>query len=97
MTEPEEITVRQAPPFQPMLYETDEWAGLHVVPTPDFVFEVRRVLADLGGDADRLAQQIVDWIEEHGAQTAMPMFDLEGAGPLCSWCRSYTGICKHGC
>lgn len=63
--------------------------------TMKFVREVRDEL-ELDDDA---AVKAADWIlnkmERFGANTAQPMFDMDGNGPNCSWCGMIWPLCGH--
>lgn len=60
-----------------------------------FVREVADSL-DLDDDA---ALQAADWIadkmERFGAAFAQPVFDMDGNGPICSWCTTIWPLCGH--
>lgn len=51
------------------------------------------------GIPDEHATDAADWVlnlmERYGANTAQPMFDMEGAGPCCSWCGTIWPLCGH--
>ena len=61
-----------------------------------------RAFVQLVEDARRdnpTPEAFADWVanfaEEYGASTAEPMFDMEGHGPLCSWCATIWPLCGH--
>lgn len=88
-----------APWFSPFTYLSSHPQGVHkgkVEPTPEFIREVEAAVTLAEGDSKRLAQWIVDRIEEHGAQGALLVFDHEGNGPFCSYCHSLAAwSCDH--
>lgn len=53
---------------------------------------------NLGIQDDR-ATEAADWVlnlmERYGANTAQPMFDIDGSGPSCSWCGMIWPLCGH--
>lgn len=63
--------------------------------TQRFVREVRDAL-DL---SDEAAPAAADWVlnkmERYGARAAQGVFDLDGAGPMCSWCGAIWPLCGH--
>jgi hypothetical protein len=48
---------------------------------------------------DDKAVEAADWVlnlmERYGANSAQPVFDMEGNGPLCSWCFMIWPLCGH--
>lgn len=42
-----------------------------------------------------LADWLADFMERFGARTAQPVIDMEGNGPLCSWCSAIWPLCGH--
>lgn len=68
-----------------------------MVASRDFVREVQDMLDRNGGDDDdeRVADWIADKMERFGARTARPVFTMDGAGPLCSWCDAIWPLCGH--
>lgn len=60
-----------------------------------FVREVQDVLDSADGSVEALADWVVDKMERFGALMAEPMFDTEGNGPLCSWCKTIWPLCGH--
>lgn len=48
---------------------------------------------------DDKATEAADWVlnlmERYGANSAQPMFDMEGTGPRCSWCGMIWPLCGH--
>lgn len=60
-----------------------------------FVREVRDALnldTDAAADA---ADWIADKMERFGAAFAQPVFDMDGNGPICSWCTTVWPLCGH--
>jgi hypothetical protein len=51
------------------------------------------------GIPDDKATEAADWVlnlmERYGANTAQPVFDMEGCGPKCSWCGMIWPLCGH--
>lgn len=51
------------------------------------------------GLADKTPQEQADWVlnkmESFGASFARPVFDMEGGGPLCSFCSAIWPLCGH--
>lgn len=83
--------------FRPFDYISSHPQGIPlktVQVTPEFVREVEWMLEEQAGPRD-IAQWIVERIEEHGAQNARPVFDMEGNGPHCSYCGTIGAICGH--
>jgi len=64
--------------------------------TDQLVLETRVALEETGADPVRMADWIAERIEEFGAIQAAPTFDMEGNGPMCSWCGSLWPLCGHG-
>lgn len=59
---------------------------------------VREVADALGLEHDaacEAADWIVDKMERFGASTAQPVMDMEGCGPVCSWCGVLWPLCGH--
>lgn len=60
---------------------------------------IREVSSALHLDDDDAARDAADWIadkmERFGARTAEGVIDLNGNGPVCSWCKSIWPLC--GC
>lgn len=59
-----------------------------------------REVMDVTGITDLgKATEVADWLlnkmERYGARTAQLMFDVDGAGPLCSWCGEIWPLCGH--
>lgn len=48
---------------------------------------------------DEQATDAADWVlnlmERYGANSAQPMFDMDGNGPSCSWCGMIWPLCGH--
>lgn len=67
-----------------------------VVATKKFITEVRDAL-DLDDDtkATLAADWIADKMERFGASMAEPVFDMDGNGPVCSWCKVIWPLCGH--
>ena len=63
--------------------------------TDQLVLETRLALDETAGDPERMAQWIAERIEEFGALQATPVFDMEGNGPMCSWCSAFWPLCGH--
>lgn len=63
--------------------------------TDQLVLETRLALDEFGGDPERMAQWVAERIEEFGALQAQPTFDMDGCGPLCSWCGVLWPLCGH--
>jgi len=59
---------------------------------------IRHVQDNLNIPEDQ-AVAAADWVlnlmERYGANTAQPMFDMEGTGPNCSWCGMIWPLCGH--
>jgi hypothetical protein len=66
-----------------------------VAATDQLILETRLALEETGGDAVQMADWIAQRIEEFGAMQAEPMFDMEGNGPICSWCAAFWPLCGH--
>lgn len=64
------------------------------VASRDFTLEVSDLLDRSAGPQD-VADWIVDKMERFGALMAEPMFDTEGNGPICSWCKTIWPLCGH--
>lgn len=64
------------------------------IATREFVREVSDML-----ERDRSAEAVADWaidkMERFGALMAEPMFDMNGNGPICSWCKTIWPLCGH--
>lgn len=68
----------------------------NIVPTRDFIHQIMRDLDIEDREvAARVAQYVVDQIEEKGGASAQLYFDEEGSGPFCSWCDRIGGLCAH--
>lgn len=67
---------------------------LRVVASRAFVREVADVL-DRASSPDEVADWVVDKMERFGALMAEPMFDTNGNGPICSWCKELWPLCGH--
>lgn len=63
--------------------------------TSQLVLETRIALEETGGDPERMAQWVAERIEEFGALQSQPIFDMEGNGPICSWCGTIWPLCGH--
>ena len=64
-------------------------------PSAKLVHQVR-VECDLDdATAERVADWAADWGERLAASTARPVFDMNGHGPQCSWCRAIWPLCGH--
>lgn len=65
------------------------------IATDDFIREVADAL-NLDGDA---AREAADWIvgklDRYAAWHAEPVFDMDGAGPVCSYCKAIWPLCGH--
>ena len=87
----------------------DEWSGIFL-PTAEravmskpprtqasalFVREVRDTLGLDDDTATRVADWAVDKMERFGAAFAQPVFDMDGNGPICSWCTTIWPLCGH--
>lgn len=60
-----------------------------------FIAEVADAL-DLGSDQEMFAADwIADKMERFGASMAEPVFDMDGNGPVCSWCKALWPLCGH--
>lgn len=59
-----------------------------------FIREVQDLL-----DASTSTEEVADWIvnkmEDYGAHLAEPMFDMNGNGPACSFCKTLWPLCGH--
>lgn len=44
----------------------------------------------------RIANWVVQHVEDEGASRAAMTFTEDGGGPLCSWCGGIWGLCVHG-
>ena len=64
------------------------------VASREFVREVADVL-DRAASPDEVADWVIDKMERFGALMAEPMFDTEGNGPICSWCKTIWPLCGH--
>lgn len=63
--------------------------------TSKFVNEVRAEL-DLDPEvAEKVADWVADKMERFGARMAQPVFDMDGNGPICSWCTTIWPLCGH--
>lgn len=60
---------------------------------------IREVAAALHLENEDAAREAADWIadkmERFGARTARGVIDLDGTGPVCSWCSAIWPLC--GC
>lgn len=58
---------------------------------------VREVAAMLERDSspEAVADWAIDKMERFGALMAEPMFDMNGNGPICSWCKTIWPLCGH--
>lgn len=67
-----------------------------LVASAKFIREVRHAL-DIADDEK--AREVADWaidkMERFGARTAQAVFDMEGNGPMCSWCGTTWPLCGH--
>lgn len=59
-----------------------------------FVREVADML-ERSNSTEDVADWIADKMERFGAFFAEPMFDTEGNGPTCSWCKTLWPLCGH--
>lgn len=64
-----------------------------LIATNLFVREVQEALND------KTSQEQADWVlnkmESFAAFFAQPVFDMEGGGPLCSFCTAIWPLCGH--
>lgn len=83
--------------FMPLAYESPRPVGAkpRVHATDQLIYETERALEDTQGTPEQMAQWIAERIEEYGAMQSMPVFDMEGNGPMCSWCGGIWGLCGH--
>lgn len=82
--------------FMPLAYnDRPVMMPPRVQATDQLVTETRIALEETGGDPERMAQWIAERIEEFGALQAEPVFDMEGSGPICSWCSALWPLCGH--
>lgn len=65
-----------------------------VIATKKFERELQGVIDDASTTTD-IADWVVDKMERFGAAFAEPMFDMEGNGPTCSWCKAIWPLCGH--
>lgn len=87
-----------------------EWTGIFVFeggdrpvmsrpPVPKAASALVREVADMLGVEYHDAIEAADWIaskmERFGAGTAQPVFDMDGNGPICSWCTTIWPLCGH--
>jgi len=58
-----------------------------------------REVQDALGIPDERATEAADWVadkmERFGARSAQPVFDMDGQGPMCSWCGMVWPLCGH--
>lgn len=70
---------------------------LKVEASKDFIDRVRTEIPCTVTDDE--ATKVADWVlnlmERYGAFSAQPVFNMEGAGPCCSWCGSIWPLCGH--
>lgn len=50
-------------------------------------------VASWSADVQRLIQE--DYGERFGAAIATPSFNMDGSGPVCSWCGEWWPLCGH--
>ena len=60
-----------------------------------FVVEVREALGLSDDEADDAADWIADKMERFGASFSQPVFDMDGNGPMCSFCGAIWPLCGH--
>lgn len=60
-----------------------------------FIREVAEMVADRWPDSTAVADWIAGKMERFGARTAQPVFDMDGSGPICSWCGAFWPLCGH--
>lgn len=60
-----------------------------------FIYQVRTACDLDDATAERVADWAADWHERLGAAGARPVFDMDGCGPLCSWCGVIWPLCGH--
>ena len=66
-----------------------------MVPSAKLVAQIR-IACDLDhATAERVAYWAADWGERLGARTAQPVIDMDGSGPICSWCGMLWPLCGH--
>lgn len=87
----------------------NEWEGIFLPTAPRavmsvpprtqasslFVHEVRDALGLDDETAVRVADWAADKMERFGAAFAQPVFDMDGNGPICSWCTTLWPLCGH--
>lgn len=83
--------------FMPLAYQQSRpvMQPPKVYATDHLVLETRLATEETGADPERMAQWIAERIEEFGAITSLPVFDMEGNGPICSWCAAMWPLCGH--
>lgn len=82
--------------FMPLAYnDRPVMVPPQVQATDQLVLETRLALEETNADPERMAQWVAERIEEYGALQAEPVFDMEGAGPICSWCGAFWPLCGH--
>lgn len=83
--------------FMPLAYEEPRpiMTPPRVHATDQLVLETRLALDEHAGNPEQMAQWIAERLEEFGALQASPVFDMEGNGPMCSWCQGSWALCGH--
>ena len=66
-----------------------------VVASKRFISEVIEMLEESGADKTKVADWIADKMERFAASFAKPVIDMDGNGPICSFCSVIWPLCGH--
>lgn len=65
------------------------------IATKKFIQHVEENLNIPEDQATAAADWVLNLMERYGANSAQPVFDMEGNGPMCSWCGMIWPLCGH--